>query len=238
MDNGFNEEEGPGKGQKRTIVLEKVGNVRGKNKLLHIDDNKQGRRIMWFKTFKGEGNPTAGITVVARVKSVPTEKLHPLEGTQERNIGLSDGINPSDEVTFWPDRVQLGIGPPIADEVKTHKLKGDIFHTYRVTLDDSGVRLYVDGLLALEMAGGVPADHWRAVHLHEIKDKPVGPAVTIGVAQAHDSVQDLYFDYVLISFSGARPPGGDFPRGLIREYLAVDPSEKIATRWAKIKSSK
>ena len=36
----------------------------------------------------------------------------------------------------------------------------------------------------------------------------------------------------------ARPPGGDFPRGLIREYLAVDPTEKIATRWAKIKSSK
>ena len=238
MDNGFNEEEGPGKGQKRTIVLEKVGNVRGKNKLLHIDDNKQGRRIMWFTTFKGEGNPTAGITVVARVKSVPTEKLHPLEGTQERNIGLSDGINPSDEVTFWPDRVQLGIGPPVGDEVKTHKLKGDIFHTYRVTLDDSGVRLYVDGLLTLEMAGGIPADHWRAVHLHEIEDKPIGPAVTIGVAQAHDSVQDLYFDYVLISFSGARPPGGDFPRGLIREYLAVDPSEKIATRWAKIKSSK
>jgi len=244
MDNGFNEEEGPGKGQKRQIVPDNLkGDVRNlrlrtNNKLLHIDDNKQGRRIMWFKTFKGEGNPTAGITVVARVKSVPTDKLHPLEGTQERNIGLSDGINPSDEVTFWPDRVQLGIGPPVGDEVKTHKLKGDIFHTYRVTLDDSGVRLYVDGLLALEMAGGVPADHWRAVHLHEIKDKPVGPAVTIGVAQAHDSVQDLYFDYVLVSFSGARPPGGDIPHGLIREYLAVDPSEKIATRWAKIKSSK
>ena len=234
LDTGF----GEGKGQKRTIVLEKVGNVRGKNKLLHIDDKAAGQRVSWFKTFKGEGNPTAGITVVARVKSVPTDKLHPLEGTQERNIGLSDGINPSDEVTFWPDRVQLGIGPPVGDEVKTHKLKGDIFHTYRVTLDDSGVRLYVDGLLALEMAGGIPADHWRAVHLHEIEDKPIGPAVTIGVAQAHDSVQDLYFDYVLISFSGARPPGGDFPRGLIREYLAVDPSEKIATRWAKIKSSK
>ena len=235
VDTGF----GEGKGQKRNIVLDKVGlNIRGKNKLLHIDDKVGGQRVSWFKTFKGEGNPTAGITVVARVKSVPTEKLHPLEGTQERNIGLSDGINPSDEVTFWPDRVQLGIGPPIADEVKTHKLEGDIFHTYRVTLDDSGVRLYVDGLLALEMAGGVPADHWRAVHLHEIKDKPVGPAVTIGVAQAHDSVQDLYFDYVLVSFSGARPPGGDIPHGLIREYLAVDPSEKIATRWAKIKSSK
>lgn len=65
------------------------------------------------------------------------------------------------------------------------------------------------------------------MHLHEIKDKPVGPAVTIGVAQAHDSAQDLYFDYVLVSFSGARPPGGDFPRGLIREYLAVDPTEML-----------
>ena len=236
VDTGF----GEGKGQKREIVLDKVGlNVRDKNKLLHIDDKQAGQRVMWFKTFQGEGNPTAGITVVARVKSLRDPgRVKPLEGTQERNIGLSDGINPSDEVSFWPDRVQLGIGPPIGDEVKTHKLKGDIFHTYRVTLDDSGVRLYVDGLLALEMAGGVPADHWRAVHLHEIKDKPVGPAVTIGVAQAHDSVQDLYFDYVLVSFSGARPPGGDFPRGLIREYLAVDPSEKIATRWAKIKSSK
>ena len=142
------------------------------------------------------------------------------------------------KVIFWPDRVQLGIGPPVGDEVKTHKLKEDIFHTYRVTVDDSSVRLYVDGLLTLEMAGGILADHWRAVHLHEIKDKPVGPAVTIGVAQAHDSAQDLYFDYVLVSFSEARPPGGDFPRGLIREYLAVDPAEKIATRWAKIKSSK
>jgi len=138
VDTGF----GEGKGQKRNIVLDKVGlNIRGKNKLLHIDDKVGGQRVSWFKTFKGEGNPTAGITVVARVKSVPTEKLHPLEGTQERNIGLSDGINPSDEVTFWPDRVQLGIGPPVGDEVKTHKLKGDIFHTYRVTLDDSGVRL-------------------------------------------------------------------------------------------------
>ena len=234
IDTGF----GEGKGQKREIVNDKVGNVRTNNKLLHIDDKQPGQRVMWFKTFRGEGNPAAGITVVARVKSVPTEKLHPLESTQERNIGLSDGINPSDEVTFWPDRVQLGIGPPIGDEVKTHKLKGDIFHTYRVTVDDSGVQLYVDGLLALEMAGGVPADHWRAVHLHEIKDKPIGPAVTIGVAQGHDSAQDLYFDYVLVSFSGARPPGGDFPRGLIREYLAVDPSEKITTRWAKIKSSK
>ena len=124
------------------------------------------------------------------------------------------------KVIFWPDRVQLGIGPPVGDEVKTHKLKGDIFHTYRVTVDDSGVRLYVDGLLALEIAGGIPADHWRAVHLHEIKDKPVGPAVTIGVAQAHDSAQDLYFDYVLVSFSRGTPTRWRLPTGFNSRVLS------------------
>ena len=231
IDKGFGAD-----GQKRAIIKDPDNQFT--NKLLHIDDSHAGQRIMWFRTFKGEGNPP-GITIVARVKSLLVKDQVKVQGNQERNIGFSDGINPSDEVIFWPDRVQLGIGLPVGEVIKTHKLKGDEWHTYRVTSDESGViRVYVDGLgPVLEMVGGIAADHWRALHLTKIGDKEIGPSVTIGVAQAHDSVQDLYFDYVLVDFSGARPPGGGFPRDLIREYLPVEPSEKIATRWATIKLS-
>lgn len=211
------------------------------NEILHIED-RAGRRVMWYKAFEGEGNPP-GITVVARVKSLWVKDLHlpkknDWQGKQERNIGLSNGFSSSDEVSFWPNRVQLGIGLPVGEKTITYDLDGQEWHTYRITCDELGiVRIYVDGLgPVLEMTGGIDPDHWRAVHMTKIGGEPIGPAVTFGTAQAHDSVQDLYFDYVLVDFSGAYPPGGVFPRGLMREYLSVNSLKKVTTLWGSIKS--
>ena len=99
---------------------------------------------------------------VAKVKSLWVKDKHvpkkdDWQGKQERNIGLSNGVNPSDEVLFWPNRVQLGIGLPVGEKTLIHNLDSKEWHTYQVTCDELGtVRVYVDGLgPVLEMTGGI-----------------------------------------------------------------------------------
>jgi len=204
------------------------------NKILHINDDGGGGRQIWLMPFEGEGTPK-GITIVARIKTSLIDP--PNEGDQERNIGWSDGVHPSDEVTIWPDRIQLGVGLPIGETPQKHNLDGTQWHTYRVTVAQGMAEVYVDEISppVLKGQGTIRPDHWRALHLVKLKDEEIGPAVAIGVAQSFAS-QDIFYDYVLIDFSGAHPPSGDFPAGLIREYLAVESRGKSATQWGEIKS--
>lgn len=203
------------------------------NKILHIAKGS-GVRQTWFMPFQGEGTPE-GITIVARIKTLPTDPID--EGDQERNIGWSDGVHPSDEVTVWPDRIQLGVGLPIGDEPLKHKLDGTKWHTYRITVAEGMISVYVDEISppVLEGVGTIRPDHWRALHLAKVEDEEIGPAVAIGVAQSF-ALQEIFYDYVLIDFSGAYPPSGHFPSGLIREYLPVESEGRLATQWAAIKS--
>lgn len=203
------------------------------NKILHINDEGGGGRQTWFMPFEGEGTPE-GITIVVRIKTSPTDSLD--EDDQERNVGWSDGVHPGDEVTVWPDRIQLGVGLPIGAEPQKYKLDGTEWHTYRITVVEGMVEVYVDEIAppVLKGEGAIRPDHWRALHLAKINAEEIGPAIAIGVAKSLAS-QHIFYDYVLVDFSGAHPPTGDFPPGLIREYLAIHSRGELATKWGEIK---